>query len=115
VSVLCRLCRALRSSDFDVLHFYLDHYPFLPFSRQATPFVTTLHGRLDLREHQPVFDTFNSAQWCRSPIRSAGHCRKRTGCARCITACPSGCWCQSHFAFLGRIAPEKGINRAIRP
>jgi hypothetical protein len=73
---------------------YLDYYPFSLFSRQATPFVTTLHGRLDLPEHQPVFDTFNSVRWCRSPIRSAGHCRGRTGRARCITACPSG-WCQS--------------------
>ena len=46
--------------DFDVLHFHLDYYPFSLFSRQATPFVTTLHGRLDLPEHQPVFDTFTT-------------------------------------------------------
>jgi len=48
-----------RADDFDVLHFHLDYYPFSLFSRQPTPFVTTLHGRLDLPEHQPVFDTFN--------------------------------------------------------
>ena len=33
--------------------------PFSLFNRQATPFVTTLHGRLDLPEQQPVFDTFD--------------------------------------------------------
>src|SRR5262245_34038260 len=49
-----------RARDFDVLHFHLDYYPFSSFSRQPTPFVTTLHGRLDLPEHQVVFATFPS-------------------------------------------------------
>src|SRR5258708_6912827 len=43
---------------YDFLHFHLDYYPFSLFSRQSVPFVTTLHGRLDLPEHQPVFSTF---------------------------------------------------------
>jgi hypothetical protein len=33
-----------RAHDFDLLHFHLDYYPFSLFSRQFTPFVTTLHG-----------------------------------------------------------------------
>src|ERR1700730_18438250 len=49
-----------RAADFDLLHFHLDYYPFSLFSRQATPFVTALHGRLDLPEHQPVFTTFSA-------------------------------------------------------
>src|SRR6266480_5887252 len=49
-----------QAEDFDFLHFHLDYYPFSLFSRQATPFVTTLHGRLDLPEHQVVFATFPS-------------------------------------------------------
>src|ERR1043166_9615777 len=49
-----------QADDFDFLHFHLDYYPFSLFSRQSTPFVTSLHGRLDLPEHQPVFDTFSS-------------------------------------------------------
>ena len=48
--------------EFDFLHFHLDYYPFSLFSRQPTPFVTTLHGRLDLPEHQPVFDTFSTCR-----------------------------------------------------
>ena len=48
-----------RADKFDALHFHLDYYPFSLFSRQRTPFVTTLHGRLDLPEHQPAFDTFS--------------------------------------------------------
>jgi glycosyltransferase involved in cell wall biosynthesis len=50
-----------RADEFDFLHFHLDYYPFSLFLRQPTPFVTTLHGRLDLPEHQPVFDVFSSA------------------------------------------------------
>src|ERR1700739_1040143 len=108
-----------RASDFDVLHFHLDYYPFSLFARQATPFVTTLHGRLDLPEHQPVFDTFNTV-----PVVSISNAQRRP--------LPRAHWVRtvhhglperllvpkpvkpSYFAFLGRIAPEKGIDRAIR-
>jgi hypothetical protein len=47
-----------RVEDFDVLHFHLDYWPISMFSRQKVPFVTTLHGRLDLPELQPVFNAF---------------------------------------------------------
>src|SRR4051812_27605595 len=39
-----------QANDFDVIHFHIDYFPFSLFSRQATPHVTTLHGRLDLPE-----------------------------------------------------------------
>ena len=51
---------ARRANEFDLLHFHLDYYPFSVMSRQSTPFLTTLHGRLDLPEHEPVFSTFPS-------------------------------------------------------
>ena len=108
-----------RAADFDFLHFHLDYYPFSLFSRQATPFTTTLHGRLDLPEHQPLFDTFGSV-----PVVSISNSQRRP--------LPQARWVRtvhhglperllmpkpvkpSYFAFLGRIAPEKGIDRAIR-
>src|SRR6201997_5901887 len=61
-----------RAHDFDLLHFHLDYYPFSLFSRQSTPFVTTLHGRLDLPEHQPVFDEFSSV-----PVVSISNSQRR--------------------------------------
>jgi glycosyltransferase involved in cell wall biosynthesis len=107
-----------QADDFDILHFHLDYYPFSLFSRQSTPFVTTLHGRLDLPEHQPVFDTFSSA-----PVISISNAQRRPlpkahwvqtihhGLPeRLLTPQPSH---PSYFAFLGRIAPEKGVGRAI--
>src|SRR5258708_31995564 len=58
--MLERVRRKCDDEEFDFLHFHLDYYPFSLFNRQPTPFLTTLHGRLDLPEHQPVFTTFSS-------------------------------------------------------
>jgi glycosyltransferase involved in cell wall biosynthesis len=106
-------------ADFDFLHFHLDYYPFSLFSRQSTPFVTTLHGRLDLPEHQPVFTAFASV-----PVISISNSQRRPlPQARWVRTIHHGLPAQlltpqpvkpSYFAFLGRIAPEKGVDRAIR-
>src|SRR3954447_18599888 len=34
-----------RAQEFDILHCHLDYWPFSMLSRQATPYMTTLHGR----------------------------------------------------------------------
>src|SRR5262249_35110914 len=107
-----------RASDFDFLHFHLDYYPFSLFSRQKTPFVTTLHGRLDLPEHQPLFREFASA-----PVISISDSQRRpiahAGWVRTIHhGLPENLLVPrqkkpEYFACLGRIAPEKGVDRAI--
>jgi glycosyltransferase involved in cell wall biosynthesis len=105
--------------DFDFLHFHLDYYPFSLFSRQTTPFVTTLHGRLDLPEHQPLFTTFSSVPVIsisdaqRRPLPQAGWVRTiHHGLPeRLLTPQPVT---PHYFAFLGRITPEKGVDCAIR-
>ena len=61
-----------RSYEFDLIHFHLDYYPFSLMSRQATPFLTTLHGRLDLPEHHPTFETFSNV-----PIVSISNAQRR--------------------------------------
>jgi glycosyltransferase involved in cell wall biosynthesis len=107
-----------RTSEFDFLHFHLDYYPFSIFSRQSTPFITTLHGRLDLPEHQPLFEEFSSipvvsiSDAQRRPVMHAGWVRTvhhglPENLLRPLPIKPE------YFAFLGRIAPEKGIDRAI--
>src|SRR6201994_530502 len=111
--------RKCDDEEFDFLHFHLDYYPFSLFYRQPTPFLTTLHGRLDLPEHQPVFTTFSSV-----PVISISNAQRRP--------VPQANWTHtiyhglpenlltprstrpSYLAVLGRIAPEKGIDRAIR-
>src|SRR5436309_15239250 len=108
-----------QASDFDFLHFHLDYYPFSLFSRQSTPFVTTLHGRLDLPEHQPVFSAFSSI-----PVISISNAQRRpvpqAGWTRTIhhgippNLLGPGPVKPSDLAIIGRIAPEKGVDRAIR-
>jgi len=110
---------AQQAGDFDLLHFHLDYYPLSLFSRLPTPFVTTLHGRLDLPEHRPVFESFPKA-----PLVSISESQRQL--------LPSAPWAgtvlhglpaealrpldvtPSYLAFLGRISPEKGLPDAIR-
>jgi glycosyltransferase involved in cell wall biosynthesis len=117
--MLERVRRKCDNEEFDFLHFHLDYYPFSLFYRQPTPFVTTLHGRLDLPEHQPVFNTFSSL-----PVISISNAQRRP--------VPQANWVRTiyhglpeklltpqsvtpgYLAVLGRIAPEKGVDRAIK-
>lgn len=105
--------------EFDFLHFHLDYMPFSLFMRQPTPFLTTLHGRLDLPEHQPVFNAFSDI-----PVVSISDAQRRpvpqAGWLRTIYhGLPENLLMPqpvrpSYLAVLGRIAPEKGVDRAIR-
>jgi len=107
------------NEEFELLHFHLDYYPFSLFMRQPTPFVTTLHGRLDLPEHQPVFSTFN-----RAPVVSISNAQRRpVPQANFVNTVYHGLpenlltpkpVTPGYLAVLGRIAPEKGVDRAIR-
>jgi glycosyltransferase involved in cell wall biosynthesis len=117
--MLERVRRKCDDEEFDFLHFHLDYYPFSLFSRQPTSFITTLHGRLDLPEHQPVFNTFSKA-----PVISISNAQRRP--------VPQANWIRTiyhglpeklltpqpvtpgYLAVLGRIAPEKGVDRAIK-
>ena len=108
-----------RAHEFDVLHFHIDYWPNSVFSRQNTPFLTTLHGRLDLAEFAAVYRFFPTV-----PLISISDAQRRPipdlnwaatvhhGIpGQLLTPVPAE---QSYFAFLGRISPEKGIERAIR-
>src|SRR5436305_7745345 len=105
-----------QADNFDFLHFHLDYYPFSLFSRQSTPFLTTLHGRLDLPEHQPVFTTFSSAPVVsisdtqRGPLPQARWVRTIHHGVPERVFIPQAAR-PEYLACLGRISPEKGIDR----
>jgi glycosyltransferase involved in cell wall biosynthesis len=117
MSMIERVAR--RATEFDIIHFHLDYYSFSLMSRLNVPYVTTLHGRLDLPEHQPMFETFVSAPVIsisnsqRRPIHKANwvgtvHHGLPKNSLSPLPVKPS------YLAFLGRVSPEKRVDRAVR-
>ena len=109
---------ARRAAEFDLIHFHLDYFPFSLFLRQRTPFLTTLHGRLDHPEYKPLFSVFPSA-----PVVSISNAQRlplpranwlgtvHHGLPRHLLT-PQG-ERPTYLAFLGRASPEKGLDLAI--
>jgi glycosyltransferase involved in cell wall biosynthesis len=107
-----------RVDEFDVIHFHTDmiHFPF--FARHADKTITTLHGRLDLKDLAGVYDRWNAfglvsiSDDQRRPLPLANW--KATvhhgmpGETYRFSSQSSG-----YLAFLGRISPEKRPDRAI--
>jgi len=108
-----------RAHEFDVLHFHVDYWPFSLFTRQPTPFVATLHGRLDLPEIWPHYEmhpgvpliSISDSQ--RSPMSWASWATTiHHGLPERLLVPQDGAE-PSYLAFLGRISPEKRVDRAI--
>ena len=106
------------TGDFDAIHSHLDFLGFPLARRNPLPVVTTLHGRLDLPELQPVFREYadmplvsiSDAQ--RQPLPWANwHATIYHGLPRNLYSFhPQP---QQYLAFLGRISPEKRPDHAI--
>jgi glycosyltransferase involved in cell wall biosynthesis len=103
---------------FDIVHFHIDyfHYPFL--RRQDIAHVTTLHGRLDMPDLVPLYCEFDDM-----PAVSISD-SQRTPLAwidwqgTVYHGLPSNLYRfnkqqRQYLAFLGRISPEKRVDRAI--
>ena len=101
IVMLERVRQKCDDEEFDFLHFHLDYYPFSLFYRQPTPFLTT---------KVPVVSISNSQ---RRPVPQANWAGTiHHGLPEnLLTPQPVK---PSYLAVLGRIAPEKGVDRAIR-
>jgi len=103
---------------FDVLHFHIDYLHFLLSKAMGWPHLTTLHGRLDMPELQPLYDRFGDM-----PVVSISHSqRKPLPQAGWLSTVLHGipkdmlkfsAQASDYFAFLGRISPEKRADRAV--
>lgn len=104
--------------DFDVVHSHLDFLGFPLARRNSVPVVTTLHGRLDLPELEPVFREYSEM-----PLVSISHAQRRPlSWANWQATIHHGLPCDlytfhpqsdGYLAFLGRISPEKRPDQAI--
>jgi len=104
--------------EFDIIHFHIDMLHFAQHQYMMTPSLTTMHGRLDIPHMPIVFDEFSDI-----PLISISDNQR--------TPLPNARWYKTvyngipqenytfqpqpgeYLAFLGRISPEKGIERAI--
>ncbi len=107
-----------RIAEFDIIHFHVDYLHFPLSRRDSVAQLTTLHGRLDLPDLQPLFREFTDM-----PVVAISNAQRRP--------LPFACWHGTvhhglprdmyrfhkkpgkYLAFLGRIAPEKRLDRAI--
>lgn len=103
---------------FDVIHFHIDYLHFPLSQTLQVPNLTTLHGRLDIPDLQPLYRKFKEPQLVsiskaqRKPLLWANwvgnvyhglpadqlHLHREPG---------------KYLAFLGRVSPEKRVDRAI--
>jgi len=107
-----------QAPTFDLLHFHIDYLHFPLSVRQRVPHVTTLHGRLDIPDLVPVYQTFPSM-----PVVSISDAQRiplpgLQWQGTVYHGLPEDLYTfqdtpGSYLAFLGRISPEKGIEQAI--
>ncbi|HET6244502.1 MAG: glycosyltransferase family 4 protein [Bacteroidetes bacterium] len=108
-----------RISEFDIVHYHTDyfHFPSSSLNKEVNH-VTTVHGRLDIIDLQNVYTVFNGI-----PLISISNNQR--------IPIPYANWVGTvyhglpfnlykfypsqgkYLAFLGRISPEKGVERAI--
>src|SRR5690606_22990087 len=108
-----------RASTFDILHFHVDLLHFPLFEDIAERTLTTLHGRLDLKDLTSVY-----MRWPQYPLVSISEQQRRPlPFANWVGTVHHGVPCDlyafspradgGYLAFLGRISPEKRPDRAI--
>ncbi len=112
--------QVFRSAEaFDLIHFHTDylHFP-LSSIRQQTSTLTTLHGRLDIPDLVPLFQTFSAV-----PVVSISEAQRQPlpwlnwqdtvyhGLPQDLYTFPE--MPGTYLAFLGRISPEKRVDHAI--
>lgn len=109
---------AQRAAQFDVIHFHIDYLHFNLSRVKQWAHVTTLHGRLDLPDLEPLYHEFSDM-----PVVSISDAQRRP--------LPHANWQETvyhglpptlfsynsdpgdYLAFLGRISPEKRVDRAV--
>jgi glycosyltransferase involved in cell wall biosynthesis len=107
-----------QSGRFDLIHWHLDYLHFPLARRQPTPHVTTLHGRLDLPDLGPLSQEFTDV-----PVVSISDAQREplprlNWQGTVYHGLPEDLYTfrpepGPYLAFLGRISPEKRVDRAI--
>jgi glycosyltransferase involved in cell wall biosynthesis len=107
------------ATDFDVIHAHIDwiHLPLL--SGLGVPFLTTLHGRLDLPGIADVARRFPNSPFVSISNNQRAPLGEANWQSTIYHGLPANMFRPvfkrgSYLAFLGRLAPDKGPEAAIR-
>lgn len=103
---------------FDIIHFHIDYLHFPISRRYRTPHLTTLHGRLDIPDLVPLYQEFREV-----PVVSISNAQREplywlNWQGTVYHGLPEDLYTfreepGKYLAFLGRISPEKRVDRAI--
>jgi glycosyltransferase involved in cell wall biosynthesis len=111
--------RVLQEAEqFDILHFHTDYLHYPTFATGPHPIVTTLHGRQDLPDLPALYREFRDTPLVsisdhqRTPLPRA-HWIKTIHHGLPKDLLPFGEGNGGYLAFIGRISPEKRLDRAI--
>ncbi len=110
---------AREASEFDILHFHIDYLHFSVTRREHLPNLTTLHGRLDIQDVHPLFREFGDMN-----LVSISNAQRRPmswaqWAGTVYHGLPENLYRPQlehpgkYLAFIGRISPEKRVDRAI--
>lgn len=107
------------ANRFDIIHSHIDYWTF-PFARLMpdVPTVSTMHGRLDIEDLQPVYRRYQSAPVVSISDAQRGPLPFMNWIATAYHGLPRELLSFSpgpgkYLAFLGRISPEKRPDIAI--
>ncbi|HET7361452.1 MAG TPA: glycosyltransferase, partial [Salinimicrobium sp.] len=107
-----------RLEEFDIVHYHIDYQHFSLSRKNKKPNLTTMHGRLNIPDIFPLHEEFNEM-----PLVSISDSQR--------SPLPNSNWVSTiyhglpknllefngekgeYLAFLGRISPEKRLDRAI--
>lgn len=104
--------------EFDIVHYHTDYLHYPTSRLGAVPHITTLHGRLDIRELKPLYERFDDM-----PVVSISMSQRKplahiNWIGNVYHGLRSDLFTANlnegkYLAFLGRISPEKGLDAAI--
>jgi glycosyltransferase involved in cell wall biosynthesis len=107
-----------RAHEFDIIHFHIDYLHFPLSRRSGYTHVTTLHGRLDIPDLAPLY-----REYPEPPLVSISDAQRQplpgvNWQATVYHGIPADLYrfrpeTGRYLACLGRVSPEKGIDRAI--
>lgn len=109
---------AREARDFDIVHFHIDYLHFPVSRRERIPTVTTTHGRLDIPDSLPLFREFREMPLVSISNAQRGPMPWANWIDTVYHGLPEHLYTPRekpgrYLAFLGRICPEKRVDRAI--